>query len=104
MAWAKVMGSLEMGVAGHNGVQIGLCLADEGLFQVHQHSYDHGNLFFHKQTEVQGHLVVPAAGGVQPFAGGADALGEQHLHVHVDVLAVLGKLHLAVLNFGQEDL
>ena len=98
------LGPLEVGVPRHDGVQIPLGLPDEGLFQLQEHPDDDGDLLLDEQPEVQGHLVVPAPGGVEPLAGGPDALGEQDLHVHVDVLAVLGELHLAVLDLVQEDL
>ena len=98
------LGSLEVGVPRHDGVQVAFRLADEGLFQVQEHPHNDGDLLLHEEAEVQGHLVVPAAGGVQPLAGGADALGEQDLHVHVDVLAVLGEFHLSLLDFLEKNL
>ena len=63
-----------------------------------------GNLILDKEAEVQGHLIIPAAGGVQPLACGSDSLGQQDLHVHVDILAVLGEFHLAFLDLLQESL
>ncbi len=97
------LGPLQVGIAGHDGVQVGLGLADQGLFQVHQHGDDVGNLLFYIKTEVHGDLIVPAAGGVQTLAGGADALGQQDLHVHVDVLTVLGELHFPGLDLFQKN-
>ena len=35
---------------------------------------------------------------------GSDSLGQQDLHVHVDILAVLGEFHLAFLDLLQESL
>ncbi len=59
---------------------------------------------FTKRRKSRGHLIVPAAGGVQPLARVPDALGEQDLHVHVDVLAVLGEFHLSLLDFLEKNL
>ncbi len=56
------------------------------------------------QAEVHRHLVVPAAGGVQPLARVPDALGEHGLDIHVDVLVLQGELHLSGLNVGQDGL
>ena len=98
------LGPLEVGVAGHDGVQVALGLAEKGFLQVQQHPHNDGNLFLDKEAEVQGHLVIPAAGGVQPLACGSDSLGQQDLHVHVDILAVLGEFHLAFLDLLQESL
>ena len=53
---------------------------------------------------VHRHLVVPGAGGVQALARVPDALGEQGLDVHVDVLIVHGELHLVSLDVRQDGL
>lgn len=89
------LGPLEVGVAGHDGVQVALGLAEKGFLQVQQHPHNDGNLFLDKEAEVQGHLVIPAAGGVQPLARVPDALGEDGLDIHVDILVLQGELHLS---------
>ena len=63
-----------------------------------------GNLLLHIEAEVGGHLVVAAASGVQTLARLADALGEEGLDVHVDVLVVQRELHLLVLDVLQNGL
>ena len=44
--------------------------------------------------QIHGHLIVAGPGRVEPLAGSADALRQQDLHVHVDVLILLGKFDL----------
>ena len=98
------LGPLQVGVAGHDGVQIGLGLLDEHLLQVQHLLDDDGDLFLYIQAGIHGHLVVPAASGVQALARIPNALGEQGLNVHVDVLIIQGELHLVVLNVSQNGL
>ena len=98
------LGPLEVGIAGHHRVQVGLGLFHQHLLQVQDLLDDGGDLFFHIKASVHGHLVVPGAGGVQPLASVADALGQHGLDVHVDVLVVQRELHLAVLDVGQDGL
>ena len=98
------LGPLEVGVARHDGVQVGLGLLHQHLLQVQALGDDLGDLLLDIEAEVGGHLVVAAAGGVQALARVADALGEQGLDVHVDVLVVQGELHLVRLDVGQDGL
>ena len=58
----------------------------------------------HIQAGVHRHLVVSGPGGVQALARVPDALGEQGLDVHVDVLVVHRELHLVGLDVGQNGL
>ena len=95
---------LEVGVTGHDGLQIGLGLLDQDLFQIQNLLDDHGDLFLYVQAEVHGHLIVPAAGGVEALAVLTDALGEDGLDVHVDVLVLHGELHFAALDVLQNGL
>ena len=106
MAWAKVVGwaPLEVGVAGHDRVQIGLGLPDQHLLQVQDQADDGLDLLADIHPEVHRHLIVPAAGGVQPLARVPDALGEDGLDIHVDILVLQGELHLSGLNVGQDGL
>ena len=52
------------------------------------------DLALHMQLEVNGHLVVAAAGSVQFLSCLAYALCEQRLYVHVDIFTVDRKFHL----------
>ncbi len=99
MGWAL----LQMGVAGHDGVFVlGSFLAD-GLFQLEQLRDDGGDMPADKKAEVQRHLVIPGAAGVQAFACLADLLGQPGFDVHVDVFLIQPELHLAFFNV-QKDL
>ena len=95
---------LEVGISGHDGLQVGLRLFDQHLLQLQRHADDDGDFPLYEEAEVQRHLIVPAAGGVEALARLADALGEQGLNVHVDVLVVQGELHIVRLNIGQNGL
>ena len=99
MGWARCRC-----VAGHNGGLVLLRLAAEDRLQLQQLPHDHRDLLPDVHPKVQGHLVVAAAGGVEPLAGVADPGGEQRLHIHVDVLVVGGKFHLPRLDVRQDAL
>ena len=104
MAKGGGLGPLEVGIAGHNGLQIGLCLLDQHPLQI-QHLGDHlRDLLFDKEAEIHGHLVVPAAGGVQALARVPDPLGEHGLDIHVDIFVLQGELHPAALDVRQDGL
>ncbi len=94
---------LEMGVAGHDGVLVLLRLSAEDRLQLQQLPHDDGDLLPDIHAEVQRHLVVAAAGGVQALARVADPRGEQGLDVHVDVLVVGGEFHLPRFDVCQND-
>ncbi len=96
------LGPLEVGVSGHDSVGVGPGLLKNGLLEVQDLARDLTDLPAQVQPQVHGHLIVAAAGGVQALAGRADALGEQGLHVHVDVLVVCGELHPARLDVRQD--
>ena len=93
MAEGGGLGPLQMGIAGHDGGQMGLGLFHQHLFQTDHILNNLGDLLLHVQPEVGGHLVVAGPGGVQPLARLADAL---------DVLVVQGELHPAALNVRQD--
>ena len=96
------LGPLQVGVAGHDGGLVLLRLLAQNGFQLQKLVHDDGDLLPDVHPEVQGHLVVAAAGGVEPLAGVADAGGQEGLHVHVDVLVVGGEFHLAGLHVRQD--
>ena len=98
------LGPLQVGVAGHDGGLVLLRLTAENRFQLQKLAHDGGDLLPDVHAEVQRHLVVSAAGGVEPLASVADAGGEQGLHVHVDVLVVGGEFHLSGLHILQDGL
>ena len=95
---------LEMGVAGHHGGLVLLRLTAEDRLQLQQLPHDDGDLLPDVHPEVQGHLVIAAAGSVEPLPRVADPGGEQGLHVHVDVLVVGGECRLPRLDVCQNVL
>ena len=98
------LGPLEVGVAGHHGVQMGLGLLHQDPLQIQHLADKDGNLLLHIQTGVHRHLVISAAGGVEALARIADALGEHGFDVHVDVLVVQGELHTIPFDLGEDGL
>ena len=98
------LGPLEVGVAGHHGVQMGLGLLHQDPLQIQHLADKDGNLLLHIQTGVHRHLVISAAGGVETLARIADALGEHGFDVHVDVLVVQGELHTIPFDLGEDGL
>ena len=88
------LGPLEMGIAGHHRLLVLLGLVDDGLLQVQDLSLDGRDLMAQVEPQIHRHLVIPAAGGMEPLAGIADLSGEKALHIHVDILVVLRQLRL----------
>jgi len=80
------LGPLEVGIAGHDGLQIGLCLFDQYLLQIQDLPDDDRDLLLHIEPEIHRHLVISAAGGMQALARVADAGGKHRLDIHVDIL------------------
>ena len=81
------LGALEVGVAGHDGGGVGLGLLGQGLNEVADQGDDLGDLVAEVHTDIQGHLVVAASGGVELLAHVPQPLGEHLLHEHMDILA-----------------
>ena len=79
------LGTLEMGVAGHNGFRMGGSKFHQLVAQSMQQLVDGLNFFHDVQTEIQGDLVVPAPSGMQLLAQRADSAGKQGFNVHMDV-------------------
>jgi len=98
------LGPLQVGVAGHDGVGVLLGPLHQHLLQIQNLVDDDGDFLLHIQPGVHRHLVVPGPGGVQALARVADALGEQGLNVHVDVLVIHREFHLVGLDVGQDGL
>ena len=98
------LGPLEMGVAGHDGGLVLSGLAAEHRLQLQELAHDDGDLFPDVHPEVQGHLVVPGAAGVEALSGVSDAGGEEGLHIHMDILVVGGEFHLPRLDVGEDGL
>ena len=98
------LGPLEVGVAGHDGGLVLLGLAAEHRLQLQELLHDDGDLLPDVHPEVQGHLVVPGAAGVEALSRVPDPLREEGLHIHVDILVVGGEFHLSCLDISQDGL
>ena len=89
------LGPLQMGVAGHDGGGVLRRLLADDLHQLDDAALQHLAVVPQGQPDIQRHLIVPAAAGVQPLARVADAGGQGLLHKGVDVLGVGVDLQLA---------
>ena len=92
---------LQVGIAGHDGVQVVLRNVQQDAEQLAEHLLRLLTGKFGVHAAIQRHLIVAAAPGVQAFARFADALGQQGLHVHVDVLRVHHPVDFARLDVRQ---
>lgn len=77
--------ALEVRVARHDDVLVGEGRGDEGALEIADEGEDGGDFGAAVEPDVEGDLVVAAAGGVEFGSGGADARGEGAFDVHVDV-------------------
>ena len=101
------LGPLQVGVAGNDGVRVGLRLVGDDGDERPELRLDLAALLPEPEAKVQGHLVVAAAGGVELLAHIPQPLREDLLHEHVDVLrgGVKGELAaLQVLQHAHEAL
>ena len=78
---------LQMGVAGHDDALIIFRLRDDRPKHILYQRGDLIDLVFEIHSQVQRHLIVPAAGGVELFAHIPQPLGQHLLDEHMDVLA-----------------
>ena len=101
MAEAHRLGPLQVGVAGHNGVLVGIRQVCKCLQHLFYKGSDLVTLSPQIHPQVQRHLVIPAAGGVQPLSRLPDTLGEHLFHKHVDVFRLLIHSQRAVLQVLQ---
>ena len=93
-----------MGVAGHDGVEV--------LFRHIAERFHDGlaararlfDLVGEVEAQIERHLIVAAAGGMQFLARLADAAGQFALHEGVDVLAGHVDLQLACVDVGEDAL
>ena len=82
------LGALQVGVAGHDGGGVlGSLLADD-LYQLDDVGLQCMAVVPQGQADIQRHLIVPAAAGVETLACVADAGGQSLLHKGMDVLGV----------------
>ena len=82
------LGTLQVGVARHDHVEVVFGLLDQRVAQHHIGRHQVLAALLGEQARVGGHLVVAAAPRVQARAGVPDVLDERPFHRHVDVLVV----------------
>ena len=82
------LGPLQVGIARHDGGLVFLRLVAEDRGEAFGQRRDGVDLIPQVHAEIQRHLVVAAAGGVELFAHIAEALCQHRLHEHVDVLGL----------------
>ena len=93
-----------MSVARHNRIEILAALCRQRLHKAKDQLDDLLDLLLDVQTHIECNLIVSRTAGVQTLAGITDALGQQLLDVHVDVLVIERELNLAVLNILEDAL
>ena len=93
-----------MGIARHNRIKILTALYSQRLHKAKNQLDDLLDLLLDVQTHIECNLIVSRTAGVQTLAGITDALGQQLLDVHVDVLVIERELNLAVLDILEDVL
>ena len=92
------LGPLQVGVAGHDDVPVPVRQTHPGQAQVGEIMDEALHLLRQIEAHVQGHLVVPAPGGVELLAHLAEPGGEPGLDGHVDVFQGRVELELFGLD------
>ena len=96
--------ALQVRIARHNRIEILTALYSQRLHKAKDQLDDLLDLLLDVQTHIECNLIVSRTAGVQTLAGITDALGQQLLDVHVDVLVIERELNLAVLDILEDAL
>ena len=96
------LGALQVGVTGHHALEVLLRHFAQRADQILRQSDGLVDLVGEVHAQIQRHLIVAAAGGVQALARVADALRQLALHEGVDVLAGHVDLKRAGLDLGED--
>ena len=96
--------TLKMRIARHDSVQILAALLGERLHEAEDQLDDLLDLLLDIQTHIERDLIVSRTAGMQALAGIADALGEQLLDVHMNVLIIERELYVAFLDILENAL
>ncbi len=92
------LGGLQVGKAGHDGVCLALGQVQQASLQAGQFLGNHVDFIAQVQADIGGHLIIPAAAGMQFLAGDADAVGQPGFDVHVHVFQADGPLEATGLD------
>ncbi|MND46487.1 hypothetical protein D3C80_373620 [compost metagenome] len=95
MAEGDGLGCLQMGEAGHDRIGIFFGAIEEGGDERGQHALGLLQFFLHPQAEIERHLVVARAGGVQAAGCRADERCEPRFDVHMNIFELARKLEAA---------
>ena len=79
--------ALQMGISRHDGCFVAFRLVGYGGNQLFQQRRDRIDLLHQVHPQIQRHLVVPAARGVQFFSHISHTCRQHFLHKHMDILA-----------------
>ena len=104
MAGENGLGALEVGVAGNQGIGMGLGLGQEGPFEAHQGPIDQIDLAAQPEAHIRAHLIVTAAAGVELFAQGPEQGNQPMLHRKMHVLRFQTWIELASCRFSADQL
>ena len=96
--------TLKMCIARHDSVQILAALLGERLHEAEDQLDDLLDLLLDIQTHIERDLIVSRTACMQTLAGIADALGEQLLDVHMNVLVIERELYVAFLDILEDAL
>ena len=72
--------------------------------QIFHQFFNRDDFLFGIHTDIQCHLIVAAAAGMQAFADITDTADEDGFHVHVDILCFFVKCNLAGFDIGEDFL
>ena len=96
------LGALEVRVARHDGVAVTLGEADEFALQAVNFLRERFAGFAQPESKIERDLIIAAPRGVELRPGGADALGQLRLDVHVDIFEVHLELEASLFNLGED--
>jgi len=98
MAEGDRLRSLQMREARHDGFRMLFRALKEGRDEIGQRLLALLQLFLDPQAEIERHLVVARAGGMQAAGGGADERCKPRLDVHMDVFETAREFEIAALD------
>ena len=81
--------TLQMCITRHNSFQIVLCALAECFHEIENFLFDRHDLFLHVKTHIQCNLIISGSRRMKTFSGIADALGQNLLYIHMNILIIL---------------